>query len=268
MPLLCLFIHLYFCCFVRCKHAAPNFAEIWVSSCAAAVFGCCEVLQITQSANESVGRCVAHAGFSHSFSALIKLTSWYFPIIRKRVFSSRLRLDFISCFVSVINTWTWRGVAVYHQLCSPTTPHPPGCWPRPHRYLSVSSPAELPVAFFQTLNSSVSCSRTCDIWWTCRLFRGQSGDLLFLWQLLATQPHPLPPQPPSQTVIRAARAQPFDASPSLWFGCVYTPRSSSSSLSCLHASVIGLHARSLAYSWHVLCVSVQTHMIKGKLWFV
>lgn len=131
MPLLCLFIHLYFCCFVRCKHAAPNFAEIWVWSCAAAVFGCCEVLQITQSANELVGRCVAHAGFSHSFSALIKLTSWYFPIIRKRVFSSRLRLDFISCFVSVINTWTWRGVAVYHQLCSPTTPHPPAAGPAP-----------------------------------------------------------------------------------------------------------------------------------------
>lgn len=144
----------------------------------------------------SVGRCVAHAGFSHSFfSALIKLTSWYFPIIRKRVFSSRLHLDFISCFVSVISTWTWRGVAVYHQLCSPTTPTPPTAGPAPARFLSVSSPAELPVAFFQTLNSSVSCSRTCDVWWTCRLFRGQSGDLLFLWQLLATQPPPLPPQP-------------------------------------------------------------------------
>lgn len=150
MPLLCLFTHLYFCCFVRCKHAAPNFAEIWVWNCAVTVFGCCEVLQITECKwmvlVVLVGSCVAHAGFNHSFSALIKLTSWYFPIIRKRVFSSRLRLDFISCFVSVINTWTWKGVAVYHQLCSPITP--PAAGPAPTRFLSVSSPAELPVAFF------------------------------------------------------------------------------------------------------------------------
>lgn len=39
--MLLLFIHLYFCCFVRCKHAAPN--------CAVTVFGCC---RSTQSANE------------------------------------------------------------------------------------------------------------------------------------------------------------------------------------------------------------------------
>lgn len=154
-----------------------------------------------------------------------------------------------------MNTWTWKGVAVYHQLCAPINPPAPAAaGPAPARFLSVSSPAELPVAFFFR-HLTAQCRAQGRVTFDGRVDCFEVKAVTFcsydsFWPpSLTLSPLSLPPSPSasvSDSNSSSLSSAVWCFALSLVWLCLHTTiqLQPQLSLSCLHASVMGLHARS------------------------